>query len=266
MNSTNAAALHPLIERVNLPMELGDIRNRSQVGIPSVSVIIPTLNEAHNLEILLPLLPDWISELIIVDGCSTDNTLDVVKQHCPTAIILTEARKGKGAALRAGFRIASSEIILILDADGSMDPAESIVLVGALIAGADFAKGSRFIQGGGTDDMTLFRMVGNWAFTTAVRVLFGGAYSDLCYGYLAFWAKHRVLLDPPCDGFEIETYLNIRALTSGLKIVEIPSLESPRIYGESHLRAIPDGWRVLKTIVRERISVSPPAAGRTIPG
>jgi len=221
--------------------------------LPRVSAVIPTLNEANNLPIILPRIPHWISEVVIVDGCSTDRTVEVARELRPDATIVLEKRRGKGAALRAGFHAVTGDITIILDADGSMDPAESIMLVGALMAGADFAKGSRFIQGGGTDDMTWFRMTGNWGLTQAVRLLFGGTYSDLCYGYLAFWTKHRDILEPTCDGFEVETFLNIKALKSGMKIVEVPSFEAPRVFGESNLKPIQDGWRVLKTILRERL-------------
>jgi glycosyltransferase involved in cell wall biosynthesis len=155
--------------------------------------------------------------------------------------------------LQAGFKAASGDIIVMLDADGSMVPEEAIVFVSALIAGADLVKGSRFLQGAGTDDMSLFRMLGNWALTTIVRVLYGGVSSDLCYGYMAFWRKHVATLNCDCDGFEIETLINVRAMKNHLNIVEVPSFEASRISGESNLHAVRDGWRVLKTILRERV-------------
>jgi hypothetical protein len=102
---------------------------------------------------------------------------------------------GKGAALRSGF--AAGDIIVALDADCSMHPREIVLLVSALMSGEDFVKGSRFIQGGGTADMSFVRMVGNWGLAKAVRALFGGSFSDLCYSYLAFWAKHGSLLERP---------------------------------------------------------------------
>jgi glycosyltransferase involved in cell wall biosynthesis len=225
--------------------------------VPRVSAVIPTLNEADNLRLILPLLPSWIHEVIVVDGCSTDNTIEVAEQFGSKAKIVLQHRRGKGAALRSGFAAAVGDIIVTLDADGSMDPREIILLVGALLSGADLAKGSRFIQGGGTYDMSTFRMIGNWGLTKAVRALYGGSFSDLCYGYLAFWAKYVPVLDPICDGFEVETFLNVEALKAGLRIIEVPSIEARRIHGESNLRAIPDGWRVLKTILRGKFAPSP---------
>ena len=216
-----------------------------------VSVVIPALNEADNLAHVLPRVPRWIHELILVDGHSTDNTVAVARAFWPDVRVVQEAGRGKGAALRTGFAAATGDVIVMLDADGSTAPEEIPAYVGALLAGADFAKGSRFAQGGGTADMPLHRKFGNWCFVLAVRLLFGGRYSDLCYGYNAFWTWVVPCLNLSVDGFEIETSMNIRALQAGLKVAEVPSFESPRVHGVGRLRTIPDGWRVLKTILRE---------------
>ncbi len=217
-----------------------------------VSVIIPALNEAENLPHVLPKIPTWVHEVILIDGHSTDDTIAVARALHPGIRVVVQEGCGKGAALRSGFAAATGEIIVMLDADGSTDPAEIPAFVGALLAGADFAKGSRFLQGGGTADMPLYRRWGNGLFVLLVRVLFGGRYSDLCYGYNAFWswAVRKLHLDG--DGFEIETIMNIRALRVGLHVTEVPSFEAERVYGSGRLRTIPDGWRVLKAIFRER--------------
>jgi glycosyltransferase involved in cell wall biosynthesis len=217
----------------------------------TVSVVIPALNEAANLPYVLPRIPDWVDEVLLVDGSSTDNTIEVARVLCQDIRIVMQEGRGKGAALRSGFAAATGDIIVMLDADGSTDPAELSAFVGALLAGADFAKGSRFLQGAGTADMPLYRKFGNWAFVTLVRLFFGGQYSDLCYGYNAFWKDVLPRLDLNGDGFEIETMMNVRALRAGLKIVEVPSFEAKRVYGTGRLQTIPDGWRVLKTILRE---------------
>lgn len=221
-------------------------------GSTSVSVVIPTLNEAKNLPHVLPGIPDWVHEVVLVDGGSTDGTIEVAKELRDDVVVIEDLTPGKGAALRRGFEVADGEIIVMIDADGSMDPGEISSFVGALIGGADYAKGSRFCHGGGTTDMEWYRRFGNLGLTMMVRAGFGGRYSDLCYGYNAFWATTLDRLDLDADGFEIETLMNIRALTTGLTVTEIPSFESERIYGSSHLNTVTDGWRVLKTIIRER--------------
>jgi glycosyltransferase involved in cell wall biosynthesis len=237
-----------------LPLELvrtPETSDQRMLGTFSVSVVIPTLNEAANLRHVLPKIPTWIDEIVIVDGHSTDGTPEVAKEICPKARIVMQSGKGKGNALRAGFEAATGDIIVMLDADGSTDPAEIPMFIGPLLAGADFVKGSRFLQGGGTADMTPFRKAGNWVLTKAVQLSHGGRYTDLCYGYNAFWARVLPNLRLDGDGFEIETIMNVRALKTGMKVVEVPSYEGRRIHGESHLRTIPDGWRVLKVIGRE---------------
>lgn len=225
-----------------------------------VSVVIPTLNEAENLPHVLPRIPSWVHEVVLVDGRSTDATVAVARQLRPDIRVVMQAGRGKGLALRTGFAAATGDIIVMLDADGSTDPAEIPAFVDALIKGADFAKGSRFLPGGGTADMELYRKLGNWGLTFAVRLLFGGRYSDLCYGYNAFWAHVLPCLNLDADGFEIETMMNVRAIREGLKVSEVPSFEAERVHGTSNLRTFPDGWRVLKTIVREWLRPSAKSA------
>jgi glycosyltransferase involved in cell wall biosynthesis len=240
-----------------------------------VSVVVPAWNEAENLPHVLPRIPHAVHEVIVVDGHSTDDTVKVALEQHPRVRVVYQEGRGKGAALRTGFAAATGDVIVMLDADGSTDPAEIPVYVGALLAGADFAKGSRFLQGGGTSDMSLLRWLGNLGFVCIVRLLFGGQYSDLCYGYNAFWRRVLPQLNLDCDGFEIETMMNVRALKAGLKVAEVASFESERIHGVSRLRTFPDGWRVLKTILREATTTAgehvpqippPPRATPTPPG
>lgn len=230
--------------------------------LPSVSVVIPTLNEAKNLPHVLPRIPEWVHEVLIVDGLSTDNTIEVALSLRKDVKIVMQEGRGKGAALRSGFKAASGEIIVMLDADGSTDPAEIPVYVGALLAGADFAKGSRFLQGGGTTDMEFHRRMGNLFFTMTARWMFGGTFTDLCYGYNAFWKCAIDGLELDGNGFEIETMMNVRALYFGLKVAEVPSFESPRIHGTSNLHAWRDGLRVLKTLLKERAKASQQTANQ----
>ena len=224
------------------------------LALPLVSFVIPTLNEAKNLPHLLPRIPEWAYEVIIIDGRSTDDTVQVARQLRPDVRIVMEPRRGKGAALQAGFRAARGEVIIALDADGSNAPEEAILFLSALMVGADLVKGSRTIQGAGSVDISWFRSLGNRGLTLIVRLLYGCAFSDLCYGYFAFWSKHVNRLACDGDGFEIETLINVRALKNKLKIAEVASFESARIHGSSNLRAIPDGFRILSTILRERLS------------
>ncbi|MFI7701906.1 glycosyltransferase family 2 protein [Nonomuraea sp. NPDC049480] len=223
-----------------------------QSSAACVSVIVPAMNEADNLPHVFATLPDWIDEVILVDGNSADDTVAVARRLRPDLRVVVQTRRGKGNALIEGFQAATGDIIVMIDADGSTDGREIRAFVDTLLAGADFAKGSRYTPGGGSDDLSPWRSLGNKVLTGLTNVLFGTRYTDLCYGYNAFWARHLEALDLDCDGFEIETLMNIRAAQAGLLISEVPSHERCRIHGTSNLNAVRDGWRVLKTIVRER--------------
>jgi glycosyltransferase involved in cell wall biosynthesis len=230
-------------------------------GRPSVSVVIPALNEERNLPHVFPALPHDIDEVILVDGNSSDNTVSVAQDLRPDVRVIRQTRKGKGNALACGFAAASSDIIVMIDADCSTNPAEIPRFVSALVHGADFAKGSRFASGGGSGDITRIRRVGNRALNSAVNVAYRTRYTDLCYGYNAFWRRFLPILDldpgrhgsEPAwgDGFEVETLINVRVARAGLQIFEVPSYEQPRRHGSSNLRAFSDGVRVLRTVAAE---------------
>lgn len=231
-------------------------RREMQAPLPilvSVSVVIPTLNEAANLPHVFERMPAGIAEVIIVDGNSTDDTIATARALCPTAIIVEQDGRGKGNALACGFRAATGDIIVMLDADGSTDPAEIPRFIAALQTGADFAKGTRFVTGGGSADITLFRKMGNRVLSSLVNNMWGVNYSDLCYGYNAFWARCLHDVAPDCDGFEVETLINIKAARAKLRVMEVPSYEYHRRHGVSNLNARRDGVRVLRTIIAERI-------------
>src|SRR3954468_20064795 len=155
---------------------------------PRVSVVIPTYNEAKNLPHVFSLLPEDVHEVIVVDGRSMDDTIAVARSLRPDVRIVRQNRRGKGNAMACGFAAVTGDIVVMLDADGSADPREIPRFVQALVEGADVAKGTRFSAGGGSSDITWIRRMGNKALNGIVNVLYGTAYTDLCYGYNAFWA------------------------------------------------------------------------------
>jgi glycosyltransferase involved in cell wall biosynthesis len=218
---------------------------------PTVSVIIPAMNESLNLPHVFQTLPLWIDEVVLVDGRSSDDTVAVAQRLWPRIKVVTQQGWGKGDALLTGFAACHGDIIVTMDADGSTHGGEIVRFVGALLGGADFAKGSRFANGGGSSDITAARRYGNRILSGMVNRLFGTRYTDLCYGYNAFWARHLSALDLDCAGFEVEAMMNVRAAASGLQIQEVPSFEHPRLHGASNLRIMIDGWRIAKVIARE---------------
>lgn len=249
------------------------------IRAPRVSVVIPALNEAANLPWVLARLPVEVHEVVLVDGGSTDDTVEVARTGHASIKVIGQKEPGKGAALVTGLLAARGDIVVMIDADGSMDPAEIPALVGALLAGADVAKGSRYVVGGGSDDITRLRGVGNRLLTWAGRLLYRQRWSELCYGYAAFWTNaleglgldellphHAASLEEELaelsapvrrpvrygHGFEIEAVLFTRAARSGMRVTEVASWEHPRRYGASNLSTFRDGWRVLTALVRER--------------
>jgi glycosyltransferase involved in cell wall biosynthesis len=233
---------------------------------PTVSVVIPAKNEALNLPHVLGALDLEYHEVILVDGNSVDGTSEVAARIRPDIKIIGQTRKGKGNALACGFEAATGDIIVMLDADGSTDPAEIPRFVNAIKEGADFAKGSRFMPGAGSSDISRLRQWGNYWLNKVVNLLYGTRYTDLCYGYNAFRREclsfmeldggHREGIDGSTmlwgDGFEVETLINVRIAKAGLRVAEVPSFEHDRRFGASNLNALSDGIRVLRTIHAER--------------
>lgn len=220
---------------------------------PHVSVIIAAMDEEDSLPFVLRRLPGGLYEVILVDGNSTDRTIEVALAERPDLTILRQPGCGKGDALRAGFNAASGDILIAIDADGSTNPAEIPAFVGQLLSGADYVKGSRFAHGGGTADMTFTRRMGNLGLMWLVILLFGIRYTDLNYGFTGFWRRELKRLDLRSEGFEIETEMNLRAAVTGMRVVEVASFERMRIAGEAHLVPLKDGWRVLKEILKQRL-------------
>ena len=232
---------------------------------PRISVVVPTYNEAANLPHVFALLPEDVLEVIVVDGRSTDGTIEVAQALRSDVRIVLQNRRGKGNAMACGFAAVRGDIIVMLDADGSADPREIPLFVDALVRGADFAKGTRFATGGGSSDITLVRAWGNRWLNNIANTLFGTRYTDLCYGYNAFWTRCLPALELSADGarqdtrlwgdgFEIETIINTRIAKANLRIVEVPSYEFDRIHGSSNLNTWRDGTRVLRALVVERLN------------
>lgn len=216
-----------------------------------ISIVIPTLDEEKNIAVAIREVKRVLSghdyEIIVVDGHSGDSTVSIAKKM--GARILYDDY-GKGSALIKGMHAASGSIIISMDADMSNKPEELKLLIAGIEAGYDVCVGSRFLVGGGSDDMPLPRKVGNKFFVMLVNLLYGSRYTDLCYGYRSFSRKAVRELKLREKGFGIETEMNILAQKRHMKILEVPSYEKSRQAGEGKLHSVSDGWHILKTILR----------------
>jgi glycosyltransferase involved in cell wall biosynthesis len=200
-----------------------------------VGIAIPAFNEEKNIGNVLNQLNNMGYEnVLVIDGLSKDGTLKVAVEN----------------------DYLDSDVLVLMDADGSMSAEEVPRFVEALAKGADVAKGSRFIDGGGTYDITVMRRFGNTVMTSIVNFVVGSNYSDLCYGFVALNKKAIHALAPilESNNFEIETELFIKAKKLGLNVVEVPSIEYERQHGKSNLNTFRDGCKIFKTIAAASIN------------
>ncbi len=222
--------------------------------VPHVSIVIPTLNEGSNIDKLLDGIREEMRdedfEVVVVDGGSEDDTVSKAKRLGARVMYDYE---GKGSSLVRGLRSARGDVLVSMDADLSHRPLELRLLIDGIDIGYDVCMGSRFIAGGGTDDMPLLRRLGNKFFVLLVNVLFHSNYSDLCYGYRSFRRTALSKLRLREKGFGIETEINIEAVKRHLRVIEVPSKEKKRNAGTGKLRTFSDGYVILGTIVRSFI-------------
>jgi len=252
-------------------------------ALPSVSLVLPCYNEAKNLPAVFAAIPSFVTEVIFVDGGSKDGSIEVARSLRPDIVVLGQSAPGKGLALTIGLLAASSQIVVMADTDCSTDLSEMEQFVRALVDGADLAKGTRHLHPGGSDDFTRTRRLGNWFLARIVNGLFQTNWTDLAYGYAAFWSdvvqgiglEEIRNLQSSIDaggsrrpqvyghGFEIETLMFSRTARLGYHVVEVPSYEQRRAHGGSNLNAMRDGFRVVHCILRERFHPNPGAARTT---
>jgi glycosyltransferase involved in cell wall biosynthesis len=230
-------------------------------GCPSVSVVICTLNEAGNLPHVLPKIPIWVDEILLVDGHSTDGTLELARRLRPEIVFLRQPGKGKGDALQYGINQAKGEIIVTLDADGETPPEEIGLFIKPLLEGNDFAKGSRLFRRR-PRKMPRYRWVGNKVLAFTCNVLYGTRFSDICCGYNSFWKKEFLKLDLSYAvnevGCSMEQQMIVKAVKAGKKMKEVPIISDGRISGESVLsslrHSVTQGFRDWFIIVGERFT------------
>lgn len=225
-------------------------RRAVRAGTSTLSVIIPVLNEETNLPYVLRDLPDCVNELIIVDGLSTDRSIQVALLARPDCRVVIEKKRGKGAAIKAGLAAATGEYVIFLDADYSHDPAEITEMLARLRDGYDLVSGSRFIPGGGSADLTPLRFLGNRFFVWVANALHRSRYTDVLYGYLGMRREALLRLPIAADNMEIDLDVRIAAHRAGMLAVDVPSFERPRYSGHSRLRPLRDGLRILWKVVR----------------
>jgi len=217
----------------------------------SITALICTLNEEEALPHVLPRIPDWVDEVLLVDGHSTDNTVTVAKRLRPDVRIVHQAKRGKGDALKYGIEQANGAIIVTLDADGTTDPQDMPRFVEPLLRGYDFVKGSRFALSRPVGKPR-HRIFGNWVIVTTHNILYRTNYTDLCSGYNAFWKQAIARIDLSGWADQEEPLLNARVRKAGLKVLEVGHHDKGRTDGETKQPSWRQGSGAIRTVIRER--------------
>jgi glycosyltransferase involved in cell wall biosynthesis len=221
--------------------------------ISKITVLIPALNEENNIQdVIKELKTIGFSDILVIDGNSNDNTASVCKKL--GANVIFQDKVGKGDALRKAFNHDElGDFVVMLDADGSMNPKEIDSFLDAFKTGADVVKGSRFISPAYSEDLNFSRRIGNMIMVKIVNLIWDANFSDLCYGFAAFKKSAIEKMHPhlKSEHFEIEAEIFIKAKKMGFKIHEVPSVELRRKSGKSNLKMFTDGFKILRTIFSE---------------
>ncbi|MFH0862306.1 MAG: glycosyltransferase family 2 protein [Candidatus Altiarchaeota archaeon] len=197
-----------------------------------ITAVVPALNEQDSIRAVIEGLKPLADEIIVVDGHSRDRTAEIARK-CGASVLFDEV--GKGSAVRKGFSEARGGIVVMVDADCSHRPEEVAKAVKKIREGYDVCMPSRFMEGGGSEDITPLRVFGNGFYKFWVRLFWGVSYTDICYGFRAFSRSALKKLDLSADGFDLEVEIAIKTAKKGLKFVEIPSLELKRKSGSGKL-------------------------------
>lgn len=227
-----------------------------------VSVIVPSFNEAGCIQAVLENISRQnVDEILVVDGHSTDGTGELV-ERLGYHLIFQEGR-GLGKAIETGIKNTTGEIIIIMDADGSHEPADIPKLLEKIRQGYDVVIASRYISGpkmrnllffyrkSSSYDDTFIREFGNRLFTFMCRKIYHIDVHDILMGYKAFRRNIFEKINLNEAGQQFDAEIMIKAKKAGFKIGEVPTVEHKRKYGRSKLSVPCDGFRVLRVIIKE---------------
>lgn len=222
-----------------------------------LSIIVPTHNEEKNLPVVLahiPYHPD-IKEIILVDGRSSDRTIETAKRIKPDIKVLQQTGFGKGNAISSGVQAATGDYFLVLDADGSQLPEEIPMYMEQARYGYDLVKGSRYMTGGYSEEGTWDRRLLTQIAQIIANRLWKTHFTDICFGMFLIKRNKFMELQIQSQRHDIEWEMMAKANKNNLSIVEVPSYEAKRISGRSHVSYIRDGWLIARAVFRQYLEL-----------
>ncbi|HTL48856.1 MAG TPA: glycosyltransferase family 2 protein [Verrucomicrobiae bacterium] len=216
-----------------------------------VTLLLPTLNEVEGMKAVLPRIRrEWVDEIFVVDGGSTDGTMEYAKeQGCR---VLRQTRKGVPGAYRDALEHIDSDIIITFSPDGNSVPEKIPELIAKMKEGYDMVVVSRYMPGAKSEDDDPVTAFGNWMFTKMINILFGGNSTDSLVIFRAWKADlvKKAIEVPPRAGYEL--YTTIYCAKHKLKTADIPGDEPKRIGGERKMNPLKNGLAVLGLILSEK--------------
>lgn len=217
----------------------------------SVTLLIPTLNERDGLEEILPQIdPRWVEDILFVDGGSTDGTLDVIRRWGHGRLVIQKL-PGLSNAYWESIPLISSDIVVTFSPDGNSLPQAIPVLIEKVREGYDMVIASRYLPGAGSQDDGPVTAFGNWMFTRAINLLFGGRYTDALVILRAYRMKLLKELEMETEAWDFEPLLSIRCAVYGKRVAAIPAKEPRRIGGKRKMSILFNGWALVVLICRE---------------
>lgn len=217
-----------------------------------VSLIAATWNEIEGVRATLSKIDRTVvDEIIVVDGGSTDGTVEFCTQEGYT--VFQQTRRGYGAAIREAIERAQGDLLIEFQPDGNSLSENVPRIVEKLKEGYDLVVGSRYIGGAKSYDDDALTRIGNRIFTSLTNILFGSTYSDALIGFRGFRRDAYKKLHMTADGLEWSIQLPIQFAKHRMKIVDIPADEPRRIGGVRKMRPFRTGLRILRTLLKERL-------------
>jgi glycosyltransferase involved in cell wall biosynthesis len=217
---------------------------------PTTTLLLPTLNEIEAVRVVVPQIDrTWVDEILVVDGGSTDGTVEFLRGLGLT--VCSQEKRGYGHAMAYGLRRATGDVVVEFTPDGNSVPADIPRIVAKINEGYDLVIGSRYLEGARSDDDDWLTALGNRLFTTAVNVLFGARYTDVLVGFRAYRRERALELGLDAPGLSWPCQSSIRFARAGLRVTEIPANEPERIGGERKMRPFRTGWEIVKLIARD---------------